>query len=90
MNKLIGNRASYTFDDIFTADPEMKKTISLAARYARYDGNILIEGESGTGKELLAQAIHNAGSRASGPFVAVNVPGSKHQPLLESAAEYFR
>ena len=83
VNKLIGNRASYTFDDIFTADPEMKKTISLAARYARYDGNILIEGESGTGKELLAQAIHNAGSRASGPFVAVNC-ASLHRDMLES------
>ena len=29
-------------------------------------------------------------SERRGPFVAVNVPGSKHQPLLESAAEYFR
>ena len=25
-----------------------------------------------------------------GPFVAVNVPGSKHQPLFESGAEYFK
>ncbi len=86
VNKLIGNRASYTFDDIFAADPEMKKTVSLAARYAHYDGNILIEGESGTGKELIAQAIHNAGSRASGPFVAVNC-ASLHRDMLD--AELF-
>ena len=82
VNKLIGNRASYTFDDIFTADAEMRKTVTLAARYAHYDGNILIEGESGTGKELIAQAIHNAGSRASGPFVAVNC-ASLHRDMLD-------
>ena len=82
VNKLSGNRAVYTFDDIFTADPAMKKTTALAARYAHYDGNILIEGESGTGKELLAQAIHNAGSRSGGPFVAVNC-ASLHRDMLE-------
>ncbi|HCF51295.1 MAG TPA: sigma-54-dependent Fis family transcriptional regulator, partial [Syntrophomonas sp.] len=27
---------------------------------------------SGTGKEVFAQAIHNQGSRRSGPFIAVN------------------
>ena len=25
-----------------------------------------------------------------GPFVAVNIPGNKHQPLFESGAEYFK
>ena len=25
-----------------------------------------------------------------GEFVARNIPGSKHQPLFESGAEYFR
>lgn len=72
VNKLSGNRAIYSFDDIYTDDPEMKKTLALAQQYAQYDGNILIEGESGTGKELIAQAIHNSDSRAAGPFVAIN------------------
>ena len=60
----------------------MKKTIALARRYARYDGNILIEGESGTGKELFAQAMHNEGSHADGPFVAINC-ASIPRDLLE-------
>ncbi len=83
VNKVSGNRASYLFEDIYSRDPVMKKTLALAQKYAHYDGNILIEGESGTGKELIAQAIHNAGSRADGPFVAVNC-ASIPRDLLES------
>lgn len=83
VNKMSGNRASYTFDDLYTRDMGMKKTIALARKYALYDGNILIEGDSGTGKELIAQAIHNAGSRAGGPFVAINC-ASIPRDLLET------
>ena len=72
VNKLSGNRAFYTFDDILTQDAGMKRVLTQAQKYARYDGNVFIEGECGTGKELLAQAIHNASSRASGPFVTVD------------------
>ncbi|MBR4394578.1 MAG: sigma-54-dependent Fis family transcriptional regulator [Oscillospiraceae bacterium] len=71
-NRISGNRAVYTFRDCYTANETMKKTLSYASTFARYEGNILIQGESGTGKELLAQAIHNAGKNADGPFVAVN------------------
>ena len=72
VNKISGNRAIYTFRDYVTYDEQMKKKLALAATFARYEGNILIQGESGTGKEILAQSIHNAGKNASGPFVVVN------------------
>ncbi|WP_419727219.1 sigma-54-dependent Fis family transcriptional regulator [Terrisporobacter petrolearius] len=83
VNKVTGNRATYTFDDIYFTDPNMKKIVQLAKKYARYDGCILIEGESGTGKELFAQSIHNASNRFNGPFVAVNC-SSLPRDLVES------
>ena len=70
--------ALYRFSDIDTSSRKMKTLITYAKSVAAGDATILIEGESGTGKELFAQAIHNAGRRARGPFVAINcgaVPG---------------
>jgi transcriptional regulator with PAS, ATPase and Fis domain len=44
---------------------------------------VLLLGESGTGKELFAKAIHKAGPRRNGPFVAVNC-GALPKDLLAS------
>ena len=58
----------------------------LIRRVSSLNTFVLITGESGTGKELVARAIHNRGSRASHPFVAVSC-GAIPESLIE--AELF-
>jgi len=41
-------------------------------QFAEPEWPILIFGETGTGKELVARALHETGSRAKHPFVAIN------------------
>ena len=83
VNKVTGNRATYTFENIITGTPKMKQVIDSAEKMARTKGCILIEGESGTGKELFAHAIHNYSNYSKGPFVAVNC-ASLPKGLIES------
>jgi DNA-binding NtrC family response regulator len=51
----------------------MQAVFRSIRKVAPVDAPVLVTGESGTGKELAARAIHERSSRASGPFVAVNV-----------------
>jgi two-component system nitrogen regulation response regulator GlnG len=52
--------------------PAMQTVYRMITRVLRNDLTVLVTGESGTGKELVAEAIHQLGSRKSGPMVAVN------------------
>ncbi|WP_053361687.1 sigma-54-dependent Fis family transcriptional regulator [Bacillus sp. FJAT-27251] len=78
--------ARYTWEHIFTIDPQMEKLKKSAAKAARGRSTILIRGESGTGKELFAHAIHNSSARRNGKFVVVNCAAIP-EDLLES--EFF-
>ena len=62
----------FSFDGIIGSSPELKKVIERVKLVAPSRANVLIEGDTGTGKELVAQAIHQNGNRAKGPFVAVH------------------
>lgn len=63
---------SYSFEDIVTKSPAMKKVLEMLPLVAASQSTVLITGESGTGKELVARAIHNHSSRSRYPFVAIN------------------
>ncbi|MEG0379102.1 MAG: sigma 54-interacting transcriptional regulator, partial [Eubacterium sp.] len=71
-NKITGNTASYTFDQIVTSDEATMALMAYAKKTADIDCCVLILGASGTGKELFAQSIHNSSKRNKGPFIAIN------------------
>ena len=52
-----------------TVIAQLRQTIE---RVAPANSRILIAGQGGTGKELAARAIHDASTRATGPFIAIN------------------
>ena len=63
--------------------PAMQEVYRLITRVLNNDLSVLVLGESGTGKELVAEAIHQLGSRKTGPFVAVNAAAIPRE-LIES------
>ncbi len=70
-NNLIGNSAA------------MKKVMSLAAKVAKTDANVIILGENGTGKEVVARAIHRSSNRSDKVFINVDL-GAITESLFES------
>jgi len=55
-------------------------------RVAGLDVPVLLRGETGTGKELIARALHDAGTRRSRAFLALNMAAV---PQALAAAELF-
>jgi len=68
---------------IIAASEPMLKVCRTIERLAPTNVSVLLLGDSGTGKEALARALHDMGTRAKGPFVAINC-GAIPENLLES------
>ena len=79
--ELSQRRAS--FKNIVGNSDVMQKVFSIMEKVVPSKANILITGESGTGKGLVAQAIHEAGTRGDKPFISINC-GAIPENLLES------
>jgi two-component system, NtrC family, response regulator AtoC len=62
----------------------MRELRARIARYAASDHPVLITGETGTGKDVAARVLHDAGPRASAPYVPVNA-GALRGPLAADA-----
>ena len=73
-------------DQLIGSSGRSQVVYDLIRRVANLNAFVLITGESGTGKELVARAVHNLGSRAGQPFVAVSC-GAIPETLIE--AELF-
>ena len=69
--------------EIAGSSPAIRKVVDFIRQVGPSEATILVLGESGTGKELIAQALHDASTRANNALVKVNcaaLPGE----LLES------
>ncbi|TCG04927.1 sigma-54-dependent Fis family transcriptional regulator [Paraburkholderia steynii] len=71
------------FGDIIGESEILMATKARARRVAALDLPVLLLGETGAGKELFARALHRAGHRTAGPFIAVNC-GALTRELLAS------
>lgn len=56
----------------YSANPQMKELLRMAAKVAKANSTLLITGETGVGKEELAKYIHRVSERRTGPIIVVN------------------
>jgi len=66
-----------------TGDATFRAALDKARRVVGKPIALLLQGESGVGKEMFARAVHAAGPRKEGPFVAVNC-AALPESLIES------
>ncbi len=68
---------------VIFSDHVSKAMLALVQRVAQVDVTALLSGPSGVGKEVVAQILHNASARVSGPFIALNC-SAMPEHLVES------
>ena len=73
-----------SFGRLVGASLQMRRMYPLFERLAKVSVPVIIEGETGTGKEVLAESLHEASPRASGPFIVFDCT-TVAPNLMESA-----
>jgi len=81
LREALGRR--YEYANVVAKSGKMQSVLALVERAAPTNSTVLLGGESGVGKDLIARAIHEHSSRASGPFVKINSTAIPEN-LLES------
>ncbi len=76
-------KARNRYDRIVGKSQKMVSLMEIVAQVAPTRASVLITGESGVGKELVADAIHELGTRSKGPFIKVHC-AALSESLLES------
>ena len=61
----------------------LESVLKIAEKAAKTDASVLLLGQSGVGKEVFASYVHNNSSRATKPFVAINMAAIPEN-LIES------
>src|SRR5208282_1282741 len=86
---LVSREKRSIFHGLVGSSPAMRRLYDHIEAAAGTRGTILIVGESGTGKELVARAIHECGTAATAPFVALNCAAIP-KDLIESELFGYR
>lgn len=71
------------FKKLIYCSPKMEQIMEHINKISNFSSTVIVYGESGVGKELIAQAIHQLGSRANKPLLKLNC-GAIPENLLES------
>lgn len=65
-------RSAQQARNVVFVDPASQHLLALAKKVAQAEVTALLVGPTGAGKEVMARVLHEASSRARGPFIALN------------------
>lgn len=71
-NRNLRQQTAFAPDDIVGASQVVTNLRQSINKLGATDSRVLIGGPSGSGKSLIARALHEASSRAGGPFIVLN------------------
>ncbi|HSP07243.1 MAG TPA: sigma-54 factor interaction domain-containing protein, partial [Acidobacteriota bacterium] len=73
-------------DEVAARSPAFAEVLRLVRRVAVAETTVLISGETGTGKDFIAELIHDASPRRSGPLLKIDCASI---PVSLAESEFF-